>query len=215
MADAALGGLVHLRKGLPQFRHQEHRVVAEAARTARRLQDHPRAVTFHLQLDRAAGIGHRQGGGEAGAAVGAGRPPARPVHGRRSRLQLAEEPVDALQIGGGIAGRVHPRRSTEGRHRQAGIIGQGPAARGQCHGGGFQASVLGEGGPRFLHLQALRLGLNPQGKLRQQGSKLAHLAGIAAGDHKGGWRRRHQLPSASSRAQASTAATRSAVGASQ
>ena len=110
---------------------------------------------------------------------------------------------------------MDPRLPPEGGHRQAGIVGQGPAAAGQGHGGGLQAGVLSKGGARFLHLQALRLGPDLQGQIRQEGGEFADLAGVAAGDHQGCGGASHQMPSASFRAQSSTWATRSAVGASQ
>ena len=100
-------------------------------------------------------------------------------------LQFPQQPGNPLGVGGGIAGRMDPRGPREGGNRQAGIVGQGPAAAGQGHGGGLEAGVLRKGGARFLHLQALRLGPDLQGQIRQEGGEFADLAGVAAGDHQG------------------------------
>jgi hypothetical protein len=112
---------------------------------------------------------------------------------------------------------MHPRRPSQGIHRQARIIGQGPAAAGPGHRNGFEAGIFDKGEARFLHLQALGLGPDLQGETSQQGGEFAHLAGVAAGDHQGGGLRAvvAQIASASCLAQSSTSATRSGVGDSQ
>ena len=76
------------------------------------------------------------------------------------------------------------------------------------------AEVAGEPVQQVITTDGVKLRLGVQPQIRQQGAEFAQLAGVAAGDHQHGWGR-HQIASASWRAQASTAATRASLGASQ
>ena len=119
----------------------EHRVVAEPARTACTLRDPAVDVSLGGHLPAVGPPNHRHGT-EAGAPVGdADHAPEQFRHILLVRGLLA-----------GIAGAVDPGCATEGADLEAGVVGDGRETGGRRQGRCLQPGVLLQGGARLLHL---------------------------------------------------------------
>ena len=87
-------------------------------------QDQSVAYPLGLQHHLAAGIHQGHGAHEAGGAIG-------------GVAEFVQQAMDALVIGGGIAGGVNARGAAQGIHLQTRIVGQGPAIGEAADGLGF------------------------------------------------------------------------------
>ena len=130
---------------------------------------HPQGLQHHL----APGIRQGHGADEASGAVG-------------GVAEFVQQAMDALVIGGGIAGGVDARGAAEGIHLQARIVGQGPAAGEGGDGFSFQARIGRVGATGFLHFDTAGLLAHIHRRAFKHGADFRHLVGIATGDHQHG-----------------------------
>ena len=165
-----------LSEGLALFRHQKHRIVAEASLAHWREGDGAVAAPLRRQ-----GIPIGEGAGNGTGKVGF--PGGLPPHG----VQKQHVPSPVVQLLPAVAGGIDAGPAVQGVHAETGVVRDGGQAGGLADGPGLQHGVFLKGGSRLLHIHGdphIGGAHHLDAQVRKDGRHLFQLARIVRGQHE-------------------------------
>ena len=177
MADGALLGTAQSRHAATVFRHEEHRVIAEATPTGGLIEDAPLADTVG-----GCRVSVRGGDDEATPKAGA-------TSRRRHSGQLVEQvavTTGSIEVRTAVASRQHPRPADDGVYLKPGVVTDADQSR--CHrvGPSLEQGIVVESVARLLDEQILEpdVGRRADHDVGEEGAEFGELAGVSRGDQQ-------------------------------